>query len=306
MYGVATKKDLYGKTISRWTTSTHEKEKIRKTKSDMSTDSDFEDSKADYSHSFFDKSETQESLSKINVTLDDIKTSLKTSNQFNTNDQLLEYIKSIDSDTKTSIDLLQKLDKPSITIDDMTQIIKNELQHDHESSLIVKHINALNHKYKTGQDQLLCDINTLTSNQDYLLSKIDHLVTVHYQLTQNVNKLTFDYKHVIHQLFDMNKTLNQVLSFVEYQHDKNDYHINKQDIINDKQNEIVNDVIEVKDENNIEIKEEINIVDIKEDIKNEVIEQPQEIKEEDKNDVEPKNIFKTSPKTGRSTKKNKN
>ena len=319
MYGVTSKKDLYGKTISRWT---HEKEKIRKTKSDMSTDSDFEDSKADYSQSFFDKSETQESLSKINTALDDIKSTLKSPLL----DNNLEYIKSIDSDTKNIMDYLNKLDQPKdyLTLDQINNLLlplfNNKSNEDVSTVDIIKHMNQLNNKHKQSQDQILCEVNTLTSNYDYLLSKIDSLVTHQHHLTQIITKLSFDYKHVMNQLVEQNLILNHILSCVEHQHIKNNF-VEELNVVLptpiDNQIDITEMVIDQKEiviDQPVEIHEEPVTIENNHTIDNELIEiiNEQPIVEEQSDDkdekvdiVEPKSVFKTTPKPNRSIAKNK-
>lgn len=301
MYGYTNKNDIYGKAKARWTT-THEKSKK---KSDLSTDSDFEDSKAEYSHSFCEKSETQESLSKINTTLDEIKINLKSTHQITQNDNSLEYIKSIDSDTKNIIELLSK-PREELKLEQITTLFEQYKKITNEQDIstydIIKHLNLLNNKTKVSQDQLLCEMNTLSSNYDYLLSKIDLLTNTNNQLNQNLIKLKYDYNHVVNQLSNINTTLNKLLSFSEYQtsHFKviEEHKVDhKEDVMEEKKDTL--EELSIESDQHVIVAEVIEKNDIDNDVA--VIDH---VTEDDKLvDEEPKTIFKTTPKINRSTTK---
>src|SRR5438445_832344 len=94
MYGMAKKKK------PRWVNlNEHDKEKKR----DSETASEYDDDSS--------RSETvppPEQASKVLTAINDVKTLLSSTDKM---DNLLEYIKSIDSDTKNTLELVNKMDK---------------------------------------------------------------------------------------------------------------------------------------------------------------------------------------------------
>jgi hypothetical protein len=304
MYAVT--KNSYRKTVSNWTDN-REKRKVRH------DDSDFDDSK---SESFFEpheisknkddelkslKNHFTELQNNQNANLTDIK---NTQNVFLnelmvlklSTDNTLEYIKSIDSDTKNTIEKIDKYFTQENTPD------------------IVKHINTLYNKNKLTQDHIQCELNTLASHYDYVMSKLEFIFNLNTALVSKINKVSFDHQHILNELMNMNKKLDYMTSQYNYLSKKtiikNDDIINdiiNDDIINDiKNDDIVNDIInDIK----IDIKNDDIINDNKkDDINNHVL--PIDDNKETSNlplinqeEKEQQTIFKTSPKPNRSSTK---
>lgn len=296
MYGVTTKRDVYSKTVSKW--SSHDKEKLKKAKSDLS-ESDYDDAKNDYSTSFSEKIEP-DALSKLTAQLDEVKGLIKTSDK---TDSILEYVKAIDSDTKNAFELLGKLDKinPSITIDDFNTLLEGKLNHEVlNTPEIIKHINMIHVKNKLIQDQILCELNTLTSNYDYIQNKI---VSVH----NTINTFYNQQRQMTLELKEMSSKMNSLLNQSTMQH------YNEPQVIEESwckpviENNITDPIIPTEQVDDIGTNKSIED-EIKEVIDDVVPEEPLEEKIIDFVDNEESQqsvIFKTTPKPNRSVTKNK-
>lgn len=294
MYAVT--KNSYRKTVSNWTDN-REKRKVRH------DDSDFDDSK---SESFFEPHEMSknkddelkilknhfiELQNNQNTSLADIKT---TQNVFLNElmvlklatDNTLEYIKSIDSDTKNTIEKIDKYFTQETTPD------------------IVKHINTLYNKDKLTQDHIQCELNTLASHYDYVMSKLEFIFNLNTALVSKINKVSFDHQHILNELINMNKKLDYMTSQYNYLSKKTI--IKEDDIINNIKNDDINDI------KNNDIINDIKNDDInetkKDDINNHVL--PIDDNKEMSNlplinqeEKEQQTIFKTSPKPNRSSTK---
>jgi hypothetical protein len=279
MYSLGTK-NTYKRTVSSWSNS-QDKRKVRH------DDSDFDESK---SESFFDKVETPDV---IKTTLDEMKLTqatfyneLKTLmlNDLKTStDNTLEYVKSIDSDTKNSIEILEKIDKRA---------------HDENTNDVIKCMHLLHNKTKLNQDQIQCELNTLTSHYDYMMAKIDSIYNHNNMLNNKLNRLTFDYQHVLNELIEINKKLDYLTSHHDYVTKKT----NLQQIAEDNNDVTIvvtnEEVKQPEQPVQIVVTQQENKEEIKDDIKEE---EKEDVKEEDEviKDGE-QSIFKTTPKQNKS------
>jgi len=291
MYAVT--KNSYRKTVSNWTDN-REKRKVRH------DDSDFDDSK---SESFFEpheisknkddelkilKNHFTELQNNQNTNLADIKT---TQNVFLnelmvlklSTDNTLEYIKSIDSDTKNTLEKIDKYFTQENTPD------------------IVKHINTLYNKDKLTQDHIQCELNTLASHYDYVMSKLEFIFNLNTALVSKINKVSFDHQHILNELMNMNKKLDYMTSQYHYLSKKTIIKENTIDVlINDaiKNDDIINDII--NDDTKKDINDHVLPLDDNKEMNDILPLINQEEKEEQK---EEQTIFKTSPKPNRSSTK---
>lgn len=246
MYGIGRKNDIYKK--SKWSSDTDSKSLKSKSDLDINSESEYEESKSEV----YEKPvSNNDYFSKIFALLNEIKTSVdkneKCEKQIcqigetpNTSDKLslekldniLEYIKTIDSDSKNTFELLKHINKsqeksePSddegFTTDQLKEIIKSELMNnktaseldDHIISLITNHYN----KIRLKMDNIPSKLDIIHGDVDILYNKIDYINQNQTQLLNIINKLTSDNLFLRIQLEQNSQKLDKLMTSVDYLH----------------------------------------------------------------------------------------
>lgn len=246
MYGIGRKNDIYKK--SKWSSDTESKSLKSKSDLDINSESEYEESKSE----IYEKPSNNDYFSKIFAVLNEIKT-LTDKNSCekqicenpNTSDKLslekldniLEYIKTIDSDSKNTYELLKHInlkqsdiiekesktsDEEGFTTEQLKEIIKNELMNNKTASELDDHIIALltNHynKIRLKMDNIPSKLDVIHGDMDILYNKIDYINQNQTQLLNIINKLTSDNLFLRLHLEQTSQKLDQLINSVDYLH----------------------------------------------------------------------------------------
>ncbi len=245
MYGKS-KNDVYKN--SKWSSEKSLKSSDQRSRNDidLNSESDYEDKTE---QSYEKPVSYNDYFTKLSSTINDIKTDIKPNqNKLNEKiDTILEYIKSIDSDTKNEFELLCRIEKNTLPMNDHTchcEEIKNYLvsmpaisvspvthvgssekdkingfDEDNLTAVIKEsyRLNNLNNKSRLRMDILPLKIETLSADVEQLHYDVNTLLNVQHNTNLLLNKLIIDNTG----LRNTNLLLHQKLDLLNIQPIKN-------------------------------------------------------------------------------------
>jgi hypothetical protein len=226
MYGIGRKNDIYKK--SKWSSDTDTKSIKSRSDLDINSESDYEDNKPE---PVYEKTYSNDYFAKLFSGINEIK-DLVDRSPYDKIDNILEYIKSVDSDTKNAFELLKAIESKCLQLTLSQDVdLKCDMKCDNNTKsdtnicdknnhviddTVISLLNNHYNKIRLNMDNLPSKLDLLQGDLEILYNKIDYMNKQQAISINTINKIISDNMIIKINMDHINQKLDHIISNTDY------------------------------------------------------------------------------------------